>query len=144
MSGLTALLQEARRRELEQALFYRLLSGDAEHAGNAGVAERLNDLLADEQHHVSRLTARLLELGAKPEGSRVDVRPVPGLDAWAGEARRREEREVEWYESALSRVEDPDTVALLREILASERHHKEHLSGKWMPAGPTTSSEEGA
>ncbi|MDP2958019.1 MAG: ferritin-like domain-containing protein [Longimicrobiales bacterium] len=143
MSELAALLQEGRRRELEQSRFYRLLSGDAERAGNAGVAERLNDLLADEQHHVSRLTARLLELGAKPDGGRVDVGPVPGLDAWEREARRREEREVEWYESALSRVEDPDTAALLRGILASERHHEEHLSGKWMPAGPTT-SEEGA
>ena len=141
MSELVALLQEGRRRELEQALFYRFLSGDAELAGNAGAAERLNDLLADEQHHVSRLTARLLELGAKPEGSRADVGSMPGLDAWEGEARRREEREVEWYEDALSRVEDPHAVALLREILASERHHKEHLSGKWMPAGPTNSEE---
>ena len=141
MSESVALLQEGRRRELEQALFYRLLSRDAEHAGSAGAAERLSDLLADEQHHVSRLTARLLELGAKPESVRVDVGPVPGIDAWEGEARRREEREVAWYETALSRVEDPDTAALLREILASERHHMEHLSGKWMPAGPTTSEE---
>ena len=75
------------------------------------------------------------------EGSRADVGSMPGLDAWEGEARRREEREVEWYEDALSRVEDPHAVALLREILASERHHKEHLSGKWMPAGPTNSEE---
>ena len=47
MSDLVELLEEGRRRELEQALFYRLLAGDAEMAGEARSAERLNELLAE-------------------------------------------------------------------------------------------------
>jgi len=66
------------------------------------------------------------------------VRPAaphrPGLDEWEGEARRREEEEVAWYENALGRVDDPQTLAILQEILASERHHQEDLAGKWMAA----------
>jgi rubrerythrin len=142
MSQTIFLLQEGRRRELEQALFYRFLSGDAERAGDAAAAERLNELLADEQHHVSRLAARILELGGKPEGAGTSPRALPALDAWEGEARRREEDEVAWYEDALGGVEDPRTRSVLREILDSERHHREGLAGKWMPAGPTTPKED--
>ena len=141
MSQTMVLLQEGRRRELEQALFYRFLSGDAERAGDAAAAERLNELLADEQHHVSRLTARILELGGKPEGAGTAPRAVPALEAWEGEARRREEDEAAWYEHALRCVEDPQTRTVLREILDSERHHRQGLAGKWMPAGPTTPKE---
>jgi len=136
------LLQEGRRRELEQALFYRLLTGRAERAGDSATAERLNALLADEQHHVARLTARILELGGLPER----VAPAPGavasLETWEGEARRREADEVAWYENALNSVEDPKTRSVLEEILDSERHHGDGLAGKWMPAGPTTDKGE--
>ncbi|HSW30840.1 MAG TPA: ferritin-like domain-containing protein [Longimicrobiales bacterium] len=135
------LLQEARRRELEQAHFYRALSGDAEHAGDAAVAERLNELLADEQHHVARLAARILELGGTPQGDGAAPGTAPLLDAWEPEARRREEAEVAWYEAALGGVEDPGTRVVLGGILESERHHRETLAGKWMPAGPTTTKE---
>ena len=141
MSRILTLLQEARRRELEQAHFYRVLSGDAEHAGDAALAERFNELLADEQHHVARLTARILELGGRPQGGDAALRPVPSLDAWEAEARRREEGEVTWYEGALGGVEDPETRSILDGILESERHHRETLAGKWMPAGPTTTKE---
>jgi rubrerythrin len=129
------LLQEGRRRARTQAAFYRKLAGDAEDAGDIGVAERLNDLLADEQHHVSRLTARLLELGQKPD----EEASVPGmaeLDAWEGAARIRERAEVEWYEQALERVNEPRTRSVLQEILDAERHHRDSLSGKWTSAVP--------
>ena len=66
MSRLMELLQEGRQRERAQALFYRILAGEAEVSGDQAAAERLNELLADEQHHVSRLTARILELGGAP------------------------------------------------------------------------------
>jgi rubrerythrin len=56
-------------------------------------------------------------------------------------ARRREETEVAWYEDALGRVEDRATRAVLKEILESERHHREELSGKWMSASPTHPEE---
>ncbi len=141
MSRTLALLQEARRREQEQAQFYRVLAGDAEHAGDAAAAERFNELLADEQHHVARLTARILELGGTPEGRGAAPGTAAHLYAWEPEARRREEAEVTWYESALGGVEDPETRFVLSGILESERHHRETLAGKWMPAGPTTSKE---
>lgn len=142
MSGVVALLREGRRRELEQALFYRFLSGDAEGAGDAATAERLNDLLADEQHHVSRLTARLLELGEKPGNEPVEAPATPGLAGWEAVARGREADEVAWYEAAVARVEDPATQAILQGILESERQHLDHLAGKWMPAGPTDVKEQ--
>lgn len=137
MRDLTELLREGRRRELEQALFYRLLASDAEVEGDAQTAERLNELLADEQHHVSRLTARILELGGKPAEERVAAPNVPPLDGWQDEARRREADEVAWYEEALTSVSDVHTAAVLEEILTSERHHHQDLAGKWMPAGQT-------
>lgn len=141
MSGLVDLLQEGRLREVEQALFYRFLCSEAELAGDTAAAERLNDLLADEQHHVSRLTARILELGAKPREAGAHDAAVPALGAWEAEARRREEGEVRWYEDALRRVDDPETALVLRGILDSERHHRERLAGKWMPAGPARAEE---
>lgn len=141
MSDLVATLRDGRRREREQAFFYRILAGDAEAAGDQAVADRLNGLLADEQHHVSRLTARLLELGERPTDESSSL-VVPSLRDWESVAKVREEDEVRWYEVALRRVEDEDTVAVLREILASERHHREQLAGKWMPAGPGEPSRE--
>lgn len=133
MSEVTEVLQEGRRRERAQALFYRALAGDAELADRPRDAERLNELLADEQHHVSRLTARLLEMGETP-ADEVETPASPALDGWEVEARRREEAEVVWYRGALDRVTDQETRSILEEILASERHHREELGGKWMPA----------
>lgn len=135
------LLQEGRRREVAQALFYRLLAAEADHAGDVSAAERLNGLLADEQHHVSRVTARILELGGRPEGEGHPPGATPALEAWETEARRREDDEVAWYEQALRDVEDAGTRSLLEEILGSERHHRRDLAGKWMPAGPATAEE---
>jgi len=133
MSEVERLLQEARGRERAQALFYRSLAGDAELVGDAATAERLNGLLADEQHHLSRITARLLELGLRPD-ERMDAPGAPVLEGWERRARGRERDEVAWYERALEVVEDPLTRALFAQILASERHHHEELGGKWMAA----------
>lgn len=143
MNEVAGILQEGRMRELEQALFYRFLCVDAEASGDAAMVQRLNELLADEQHHVSRLTARLLELGGRPADARPVAPSVPSLDAWEDEARRREGEEVAWYEAALARVGDPETVAVLSGILTSERHHRTQLSGKWMSAVAGDMEKEG-
>ncbi len=131
--GIVEILREGRQRERGQSAFYRRLAAAAEEAGREDDVERLNELLADEQHHLSRLTARLIELGEKPgplprgEGTAV-------LDDWQTEARAREAGEVAFYKSALSRQLDGETRSILQEILHSERQHREQLRGKWMSA----------
>lgn len=128
-----ALLREGREREKGQAAFYRRLAAAAEDAGDQDQVDRLNELLADEQHHLSRLTARLLELGDRPP----DLPPVQGetkLAGWEAEARAREAGEVAFYKAGLARVMDERTREILQEILQSERHHREELRGKWMSA----------
>lgn len=131
-----ALLEECRAREKSQALFYRTLAARAESRGAGPEAERLNELHADEQHHLSRLTARLLELGGHPADLRSVLPPnthnVP--EDWESEARRRESEEVEWYEEVLRRPLDEATKGVVAEILTAERHHKAELRGKWMSA----------
>lgn len=133
-SSLNEALAEARRLEKDQTRFYRSLAAEAELAGRAAEAERLNELHADEQHHLSRLTARLLEMDVKPDdlpGGLLDV----SLDGWQEEARDREAREVRLYELLLERSDlDDHTRAIVEEILGSERQHHRHLGGKWMPA----------
>jgi rubrerythrin len=142
MSPEVALLNEGRRREREQTAFYRFLAGDAELAGDAATAERLNELLADEQHHVSRLTARLLEMGERLQ-EEAGTPEIPALAGWEEVARGREAEEVAWYLEAIRRATDQDTIAILREILSSERHHHDRLAGKWMPAAPGENEDEG-
>lgn len=136
---LLEILERSRTREKRQTLFYRALASEAELGGSLEAAERLNELHADEQHHLSRLTARMLELGEVPEDlARMD-RPVVELKGWEVEAREREEDEVAWYERILEDEGgelDEETRAALKEILASERHHRRELGGKWMPASP--------
>lgn len=127
-------LGESRRREKRQTLFYRRLAAQAEAAGHAVASERLNELHADEQHHLSRLTARLLEMGGTP----ADLRDVEAPDApfpgWEDVARAREAEEVSWYEEVLSRPLDPVTREVVEEIVESERRHRAELRGKWMSA----------
>lgn len=131
---LITALQRAREAEREHALFYRALAAAAEDAGDAALSERFNELHADEQHHLSRLTARLLELGATPDELRPRVQ-APPLDAWEAEARRRENDEVRRYEALLAAgTADAHTTSLLREMLSTERHHAAELGGKWTPA----------
>jgi rubrerythrin len=128
------ILEEGRRREKAQTLFYRSLAARAERTGALDVAERLNALHADEQHHLSRLTARVLELGGEPR----EIRPGPSeifeSESWEDAAREREVEEVAWYREALGESLDRETAALLREILESEEHHSRELGGKWMSA----------
>jgi rubrerythrin len=128
------LLEAGRAREKGQTLFYRALAAQAVAAGDDDASERLNDLHADEQHHLSRLTARLLELGGRPRD--LSAVPTPGgeLAEWEVLARDRELDEVRWYEAASRQPVDPPTRAILAEILESERHHAEALRGKWMSA----------
>lgn len=131
---LLAALQDARRAEKEQALFYRALAAAAEERGDAALSERFNELHADEQHHLSRLTARLLEVGASPDDVSGLRSGAPALEGWEGEARPREAEEVRRYEALLALGADAATEALLREILDTERHHAGELGGKWTMA----------
>ena len=129
------VLEASRRREKGQTLFYRRLAARAEDAGRADVAERLNGLHADEQHHLSRLTARMLELGGRPDSLRDHPTPTAELRGWEAAARERELDEVRWYEGLLEEdALDETSRAVVEEILASERHHAERLGGKWMSA----------
>ena len=131
---LVAALQRAREAEKEQAVFYRALAAAAEERGDAALAERFNDLHADEQHHLSRLTARLLELEAAPHDLAAESPPF-GLDGWEDAAAARERGEVVRYQGMLERARpDEHTEALLREILDTERHHAAELGGKWTTA----------
>lgn len=129
-----AALRAAARAEKEQALFYRALSVQAEtDAGSPALAERLNGLLADEQHHLSRLMARLLELGAPVSGLEHDD-PKPSLAGWEAVARQRERAEIARYIALLELAPDARTATMISEFLAAERRHAEELGGKWMGA----------
>jgi len=128
------ILDEARAREKGQTFFYRALAAEAELRGEVESAERLNALHADEQHHLSRLTARVLELGAEPVEVEGLPSEVPDYGNWETMALAREGAEVAWYEAALKKLMDPVTRALFREILESEQHHSRELGGKWMSA----------
>lgn len=127
-------LNACRGAEKEQTLFYRALAAAAELRGDAAQAERLNALHADEQHHLSRLTARLIELGGRP--SDVSELGVPGadLEGWEAAAREREREEVARYEALLEGPLDRATRRVVEEILESERHHARALAAKGMPA----------
>lgn len=128
------LLRTARAAEKEQALFYRSLTGQAEDADDAVAAERLNGLLADEQHHLSRLTARLLEQGHDVDDLGSAVAPAVDLASWQTIARDRELVEIARYELLLTHDLDDVTRALIEDILQTERNHERELGGKWMMA----------
>jgi rubrerythrin len=132
--GVLQLLAESRRREKAQTLFYRALAVLAEGGGEDSPVERLNALLADEQHHLARLTARVLELGGTPVEPPALPSPATRLEEWEEEARERETGEVLWYEEFLNRELDPETRKLIGDILESEGHHARELGGKWMSA----------
>lgn len=128
------LLRTARAAEKEQALFYRSLTGQAEDADDAALAERLNGLLADEQHHLSRLTARLLELGHEVDDLADTAVPAADLASWQTVARDRELVEIARYELLLASELDEVTRGLVEDILQTERNHERELGGKWMMA----------
>jgi rubrerythrin len=131
MIELVRALEERRSAEKAQAVFYRALAAAAEESADEELAQRLHGLHADEQHHLSRLTARLVELGVTP--TELTASKVGTLEpgSWEAEAREREEREIAAYESLLSREMDSRTMELIGEILEVERHHARELGGKW-------------
>ena len=132
--GSLRALEESRAREKAQTAYYRVLAAHAAMSADAEVTDRLNDLHADEQHHLSRLTARLLELGHEPADLSQPPEVHSELDGWEEEAREREAEEVRWYETLTELELDEATLAVLGEILVSERHHLRDLRGKWMTA----------
>lgn len=129
-----AALEAARAAEREQTLYYRALAALAEDDGDVDAAERINGLLADEQHHYSRLSARMMEAGHVPaEGGPLGARPSALAD-WENVARERERAEIVRYEALLRLDLDTRTQSMIEEILASERRHVRELGGKWMGA----------
>ena len=132
---LVGALEAAREAEKAQAVFYRRLAAEAEERGDEGLSERFNELHADEQHHLSRLTARLLELGSgAADLSHVRAEPA-SFERWEETARPREEAEVRRYEELLGiDALDAHTREIFSEILDTERHHAAELGGKWTRA----------
>ena len=128
-------LHEARALEKEQALFYRVLSTQAEEQGNAQDIEALNGLLADEQHHLSRLSVRLVELGEELAPlSDVNMPSDAVYPTWQEVARIRERKEIARYEAILELDVDPETRRMIEGFLEAERQHEEHLAGKYTDA----------
>lgn len=131
MSALKQQLEEIRAAEKAQASRYRQLAALAEAEGDEPTAQRLHDLHADEQHHLSRITARLVELGHTPVELISTIDPSLALDDWEAESRRLETAEVARYEALLRADLDPTTRALAEQILEVERLHRDQLAGKW-------------
>jgi len=131
-----AAMHAARLAEKEQALFYRALAALAEAIADADLSERLNGLHADEQHHLSRLTVRLVELNEAVADLASSTAPAVALQEWEAEARRREEAEVARYETLLRHDLDEKTRTMLEQFVAAERAHASLLGGKWMGAEP--------
>jgi rubrerythrin len=131
--SVVAALRDARAAEKSQTTFYRALAAEAEQAGHPETAERLNGMLADEQHHLSRITARLLEWGLPIPDVR-GTNTVPPITAWEPVARDREQAEVARYEQLLDMELDERTRRMIGEFLEAERSHAESLGGKWMGA----------
>lgn len=133
-TAVIAALGEARRAEKEQALFYRALASRAEDVNDAALSDDLNGLHADEQHHLSRLTVRLLELDQQVENLDYLRPPAVELDGWREVAAAREAAEIERYEKMLQLPLDPETAALISGFLEVERKHASTLGGKYMGA----------
>jgi rubrerythrin len=129
-------MHEARLAEKQQSLFYRALAAAAEDAGDDGLSERLNELHADEQHHLSRLTVRLMELGEPVSDVGGEASPGVTLDGWEALARGREAEEVARYAHLLAEQLDAKTRHMLEQFLEAERGHEATLGGKWMGAEP--------
>jgi rubrerythrin len=127
-------LEALRLAEKEQALIYRSLAARAEAAGDAELAQRFHDLHADEQHHLSRLTARVLELGGRPaEIPALAIEVIP-IDAWEGPVMKMEAAEVDRYRLLLQSDLDQETRTLIETIATVEAHHAADLGGKWTMA----------
>jgi rubrerythrin len=129
-------MHEARLAEKQQSLFYRALAAAAEDAGDDGLSERLNELHADEQHHLSRLTVRLMELGEPVSDVGGEASPGVTLAGWEALARGREAEEVARYAHLLAEQLDAKTRHMLEQFLEAERGHEATLGGKWMGAEP--------
>jgi rubrerythrin len=133
---ITGLLHDARLAEKRQALFYRALAAAAEQAGDDALSERLNELHADEQHHLSRLTVRLMEMQERLPDLGAEPMPAVTLDGWEALARGREAEEIARYTHLLKHGLDEQTTSLVEQFLVAERAHEETLAGKWMSAEP--------
>jgi rubrerythrin len=128
-------LHEARALEKEQAQFYRVLSAQAEAQGNLADVEALNGLLADEQHHLSRLSVRLVELGEELAPLSDAHMPSDAVyTTWQDVARIRERTEIARYEELLGLGLDAATEAMIRGFLETEREHERNLGGKYTAA----------
>jgi rubrerythrin len=130
------LLHAARLAEKRQALFYRALAAAAEDIRDDDLSERLNGLHADEQHHLSRLTVRLVELGEAVDDVGAEAAPQVALDGWEDTARLREGEELARYTVLKSHELDDKTRHMIEQFIEAETGHARVLGGKWMGAEP--------
>ena len=128
------LLIQAYLAEREQARWYRALSVAAEEAGNLQDIEDLNGLVADEQHHVSRLKNRIVELGYEFHTDYTEATAYTGYERWKEVARQRERSEIERYEQLLGEELDEGTRDVIESILETEKLHEQNLGGKYTEA----------
>lgn len=128
------LLVQAYFAEREQARWYRALSVLAEEAGNEEDIEALNGLVADEQHHLSRLKNRMVELGVEFHTDYTDSKDFTGYPDWKRAAREREREEIKRYEELLKEELDAETREIIKKILETERAHEQNLGGKYTEA----------
>jgi rubrerythrin len=131
-----ALLREARTAEKRQAMFYRALAAAAEDADEEGLSERLNGMHADEQHHLSRITVRLMELEQPVDEVAGGSVTAVQLEGWEDLARGREAEEIARYAALLKRELDDKTRNMIEQFIEAERHHSANLGGKYMGAEP--------
>lgn len=131
-----ALLHAARHEEKRQALFYRALAAAAEDVNDDALSERANGMHADEQHHLSRLTVRLVELGEAVTDLGAEPPPAVAIDSWEDVARERELAELSRYAVLLDRELDEKTRMMIDQFVEAEREHAHVLGGKWMGAEP--------
>lgn len=134
--GTIALLHAARHEEKRQALFYRALAAAAEDVSDDELSERANGLHADEQHHLSRLTVRLVELGEAVTDLSAETSPAVVIDGWEDVARAREAAELARYAVLLGQELDVKTRTMIDQFVEAEREHAQVLGGKWMGAEP--------
>lgn len=120
--------------EREQARWYRALSVLAEQAGNEEDIEALNGLVADEQHHLSRLKNRMVELGVEIHADSMDFKDATDYPDWKQAARERERDEIRRYEDLLKEELDAETIKIIKRILETERAHEQNLGGKYTEA----------
>lgn len=117
---------------MEGAATYRTLAEREEDAHRQKV---LHGMAESETHHAERWAARIAELGGTPPvfhghatgSADTFANRVGGTDATLRRIEQQERRHVAAYGRQIKELGDPDSVALLQELMADERRHSKAL-----------------